>query len=43
MPVLNIALFIVTNQGGESGFRAVDEAVGAIMQYAGETIPGVAR
>ena len=43
MPVLNIALFVVTNQGGESGLRAVDEAVGAIMQCAGETIPGVAR
>lgn len=43
MPVLNIALFVVTNQGGEAGFQAVDEAVGALMQYAGETIPGVAR
>jgi D-alanyl-D-alanine carboxypeptidase len=32
MPVLNIALFVVTNQGGEAGFQAVDE-----------TIPGVAR
>ena len=43
MPVLNIALFVVTNQGGEAGFQAVDETVGALMQYAGETIPGVAR
>lgn len=43
MPVLNIALFVVTNQGGEAGFRAVDEAVGTLMRYAGETIPGVAR
>jgi CubicO group peptidase (beta-lactamase class C family) len=43
MPVLNIALFVVTNQGGEAGFRAVDDAVGALMQYAGETIPGIAR
>ena len=42
MPVLNIALFVVTNQGGEVGFQAVDETVGALMQYAGETIPGVA-
>ena len=43
MPVLNIAFFVVTNQGGEAGFQAVDEAVGAIMLYAVETIPGVAR
>ena len=43
MPVLNIALFVVTNQGGEAGFQAVDETVGALMQYAGEMIPGVAR
>ena len=43
MPVLNIALFVVTNQGGEAGFRAADEAVGALMRYAGETIPGIAR
>jgi len=42
MPALNIALFFVTNQGGELGFRAVDEAVGAIMQYTGLTILGVA-
>jgi len=43
MPALNIALFVVTNQGGQAGFRAVDEAVGIVLQYAGETIPGVAR
>ena len=43
MPALNIALFVVTNQGGQAGFRAVDEAVGVVLQYAGETIPGVAR
>ncbi len=43
MPVLNIALFVVTNQGGEADFRAADEAVGALMRYAGETIPGIAR
>ncbi len=43
MPILNIALFVVTNQGGEAGFRAVDEAVGVVLQYAAETIPGVAR
>ncbi len=43
MPALNIALFVVTNQGGETGFRAVDEAVGAVLQYAGETILGAAR
>ena len=43
MPVLNIALFVVTNQGSEVGFQAVNEAVSVLMQYAGETIPGVAR
>ncbi|MDP6816815.1 MAG: serine hydrolase domain-containing protein [Alphaproteobacteria bacterium] len=43
MPALNIALFVVANQGGQAGFRAVDEAVGVVLQYAGETIPGVAR
>ena len=43
MPVLTIALSVVTNQGGEAGFQAGDETVGALMQYAGETIPGVAR
>ena len=43
MPALNIALFVVTNQGGQAAFRAVDETVGVVMQYAGETIPGIAR
>jgi D-alanyl-D-alanine carboxypeptidase len=43
MPALDIALFVVANQGGEAGFQAVDEAVGLVLQYAAETIPGVAR
>ena len=43
MPVLKISLFVITNQGGEAGFQVVDETVGAIMQYAAETIPGVSR
>lgn len=32
MSVLNIALFVVTNQGGEAEFQAVNETVGALMQ-----------
>ena len=42
IPVLNIALFFVTNQGGALGFSTIDEAVGTIMQYTGLTILGVA-
>jgi len=40
-PGWNIAVFVATNQGGPSGFAAIEEAVAEAVTFAKERIPGV--